>query len=124
MARKAALVLMDCSTPDVGPYPVVGGQGMRIAVCILMRSLDPGRNEQYAQYNTARKMRAAYATFWQALIEGQNDALIQRNTTIVWETRNDKRQGDQSYPDKAISIEVMMTLMAWCETAWEVAKGQ
>jgi hypothetical protein len=31
-----------------------------------------------------------------------------------------KRQGDQSYPDKAISIEVMMPLMARFEAAWEV----
>jgi hypothetical protein len=35
-----------------------------------------------------------------------------------------KRQGDQSYPDKAISIEVMMALMARFDAAWEVAKGQ
>jgi hypothetical protein len=35
-----------------------------------------------------------------------------------------KRPGDQSYPDEAISIEVMMALMARFETALEAAKGK
>jgi hypothetical protein len=138
MAKKAELVLMAPPTPNLGPYPVEDGQGMGIAVCILMRSLDPGRNEQFVQYNTARKMRAAFSNFWQASIEGQSDAIVQRNTTKLFTTTcptygpwferfmlgMHKRQGDQSYPDKAISIEVMMALMARFEAAWEVAKGR
>jgi hypothetical protein len=51
-------------------------------VYILMGSLDPERNEQYVQYNTARKMRAVHADFWQASIEGQNDAVVQSNTNL------------------------------------------
>ena len=138
MARKAALVGMACPTPDLGPYPVVDEQGMGIAVLILMRSLDPGRNEEFVQYNTARKMRAAFANFWQASVEGQNEAVVQRNTTKLVSTNcptygpwferfmlgMHKRQGDQSYPDKAISIEVMLALMVRFDAAWEVAKGQ
>jgi hypothetical protein len=34
-----------------------------------------------------------------------------------------KRQGDQSYPDLAISIEVMLALMEKFEGAWELARG-
>jgi hypothetical protein len=134
MAKKAALVLMSPPTPNLGPYPVEDVQGMGIAVCVLLRSI----NEQFVQYNTARKMRAAFSNFWQASIEGQRAAIVQRNTTKMFSTTcptngrwferfalgMHKRQGDQSYPDKAISVEVMMALMERFESAWKVAKGQ
>jgi hypothetical protein len=119
--------------PDLGLYPIVDGQAMRTTVCIPIRSLNPQRDELYVQYNTARKMGAAHANFWQASIEDQNDAMVSRNKTYCptyqpWFERviveMHKRQGDQSYPDEAISIEVMMALMARYETALEVAKDK
>jgi hypothetical protein len=138
MAKKAAIVAMVVPTPHLGPYPVEDFQGMSVAVLILMRSLDPGINETYVQFNTARKMRSAYANFWQASIEGENDAVVQRNTTKLFSTNcpthgpwferfmlgMHKRQGDQSYPDQAISIEVMLALMKRFEKAWVLAKGR
>jgi hypothetical protein len=138
IALKADMVNMAVPTPELGPFPVNDDQGMAMAVCILMRSLDPGINEEYVQYGTARKMRSAYSNFWQASVEGGKHAVVQRNTTKMFMTScptngfwferfmlgMHKRQGDQSYPDLAISIDVMLALMERFERAWEVAKGQ
>jgi hypothetical protein len=138
IAKNSAAVGMDPPTPPLGPRPVADVEGMAIAVCILKRSLDPGKNELFVQYNTGRKMMSAYASFWKASVEGDSDAVVQRNTTKKFSTKcpthgpwferfmlgMHKRQGDQSYPDRAISIEVMLALMERFERAWEVAEGQ
>jgi hypothetical protein len=122
----------------LGPFPVMDVQGMGIACCILMRSLDPGKNQKFVQYGTSRKMRSAFSNFWHASVEGGKHGVVQRDTTKLFETscpthgnwferfmlRMHKHQGDQSYPDLAISIEAMLALMEKLEFAWEAAAGK
>ncbi len=86
MAAKAASVGMTDPSPDLDPYPVENFQGMGIAVCILMKSLDPGRNEKFVQYGSAKKMRSAFANLRQASLEGRKDAVVQRNTSKMFST--------------------------------------
>jgi hypothetical protein len=139
IAEKGELLGFPMKTvfPALGPFPVEDNQGMSMACCILMRSLDPGKNEKFVQYGTSRKMRSAYSNFWQSSVEGGKHAVVQRDTTKLFETScpthgdwferfmlgMHKRQGDQSHPDLAISIEAMLALMIRFELAWEAAAG-
>jgi hypothetical protein len=123
--------------PKSGPFPVKDQQGMRVACTVLLRSLDPGRNEENVQFGTARKARSVFSNMWHASLEGGKNAVIQRDTTKLFETscptnghwferfmlEMHKRQGDKSFPDLAISIEVMLELMRRFENAWDNADG-
>ena len=53
-------------TPPLGPFPLSDTFGMAIAVVLLRRSLDPGRNEEFIQFATARKLRSAFSNAWHA----------------------------------------------------------
>jgi hypothetical protein len=46
-----------------GPYPVEDTWGMFEATCILLRSLDPGRNPKFIQHDTMQKLRGHF-TSW------------------------------------------------------------
>jgi hypothetical protein len=137
--NKARLVGLPLARyfPPLGPFPVEDTQGMRFAVGVLLRSLDPGKNEKYVQYGTSRKMRSAISNFWSSSIEGGKHAVVQRDTTKMFETScpthgewferfmlgMHKRQGDKSYPDLAISIEAMLALMERFDAFWKEARG-
>ena len=41
-------------------------QGMELAVCILIWSLDKGRHQSTLQYKSVRKLRSAYSNVWHA----------------------------------------------------------
>jgi hypothetical protein len=45
-----------------GPYPVEDTWGMFEAACILLRSLDPGRNSKFIQHDTMRKLRGHFSS--------------------------------------------------------------
>jgi hypothetical protein len=46
---------------------------MGMACCILLKSLDPGNNEKYAQYSI----------FWHASVEGGKPAVVKGDTTTA-----------------------------------------
>jgi hypothetical protein len=39
---------------------------MSLAVCILIRSLDPGKTEEFIQFSTARGLRSVYSNIYHA----------------------------------------------------------
>ena len=128
-------IKLDRMLPPMGPWPVRDDQGMAIAVCILLRSLDPGKNEATIQFSTTTKMRTAFANVWRASVNGGDDAVISQNTVKMhhtscpthgeWFTRWSKgmheRMGDLVKPDLAISIAQMLALMENFETRWKDA---
>ena len=55
----------------LGPYPLKDVQGVSVALAMLLKSLDPGRHALYTQYETIRKLRAAYSNAFMASVEAQ-----------------------------------------------------
>ena len=41
-----------CMTPPLGSFPLADSVGMKAALTVLARSLDPGRHEDFVQPNT------------------------------------------------------------------------
>ena len=46
---------------SMGPFPLEDTMGMKLACCLLDRSLHPGNNEERIQFSTMRRMRSAYS---------------------------------------------------------------
>ena len=51
---------------SMGPFPLEDTMGMKLACCLLDRSLDPGNNEERIQFSTMRRMRSAYSNAYAA----------------------------------------------------------
>jgi len=140
MRRKLNLLGcgLDDALPAMGPFEVEDSVGMLVACAMLMRTLDPGRNEETVQYGTASKMRGAYSNWWHASVRGTGRTVGQQGTSKMmitdcpmntdWFGRFMKgmhrRIGDKPLPDLAVSIEVMVCLMDRLEKEWERARSE
>jgi hypothetical protein len=49
-------------TPPMGPYPSTDSVGMKMAIAVLDRSLDPGLYSECVQWDTFRRIRSAGVT--------------------------------------------------------------
>lgn len=137
--KKASSLGMDPDLllPKMGPFPVTDKQGMGLACCVLLRSLDEGKNEDTVQYSTALKMKTSYANMWRASLHGSESSVISRDVTKLftttcpthgeWFERFQKglheRMGDMIKQDLGISIELIHALMSRYEARW-VEAGQ
>ena len=122
----------DAMLPPMGPHPVQDVVGMGLAVCVLQRSLDTGRNEATIQFSTTQKMKTAYANMWRASLKGSEGSVISRDTAKLfvttcpthgdWSERFSKgmheRMGDKVKQDLGITIEQMHALMERYEHRW------
>eukprot|EP00978_Attheya_sp_CCMP212_P047499 scaffold421453_cov67-Attheya_sp.AAC.1 len=61
--------------PPMGHFPLSDDAGMRIAIGILNRSLDPGSHEEYVQWTTFRKTRSVITNVAQAGVGGLTDSI-------------------------------------------------
>ena len=52
---------LDDTLPKMGLFALKDTQGVGIAVCILIRSLDKGRQQSTLQYESVRKLRSTYS---------------------------------------------------------------
>ena len=50
--------------PVMGYFPMIYTQGMRIAVCILLRSLNKDRYQNILQYESVKKVRSVFSNVW------------------------------------------------------------
>ena len=137
MKAKHLKIKLDRVLPPMGPWPLSDDQGMAIAVCILLRSLDAGRNEVTIQFSTTMKMKSAYANMWRASLRGSEGAVLSRNLVKLqqsscpthgeWFERCSRgmheRMGDVVRQDLAISIEQMLELMRSFNLRWDLAEG-
>jgi hypothetical protein len=137
--KKASQLGLDINTllPRMGPLPLTDNQGMGLAVCMLLRSLDAGKNEKTIQFSTTQKMKSSYANVWRASVHGSVGAVVVRDTTKLfhstcpthgeWFERFTKgmheRMGDKVMQDLGMSIELMHELMRRFDTKWEDAGG-
>lgn len=121
--------------PPMGPFPLADVCGMGVAVVMLLRSRDKGKNKAHVQFDTARRVRSAYSNCYHASAAGLNSAVMAKDTRKLvvtqcatygeWFERfalgMNKRMGDQPHQDLAISIEVMLELMELTDRDWEQA---
>jgi hypothetical protein len=127
----------DVLLPPMGPFPIHDEIGMGLAVCILQRSLDVGRNEATIQFSTTQKMKAAYSNMWRASTRGCEGAVLSRDTTKLFHTTcpthgdwferftkgMHERMGDKVRQDLGITIDQMHALMKRYDDRWLLAQG-
>jgi hypothetical protein len=118
--------------PAMGPFAVRDDCGMGVAVCSLARSMDPGKNEQFVQFSTVRRLRSCYSNMWHASLQGGLDSVAVRDMTKLiqtscptngaWYERFNlgmhSRMGDMVIQDRALASDVMMELMREFEVDW------
>ena len=88
MSRKAKILGLNPERfyPTMGPLPVKDIDGMAVACCVLMHSLDEGKNEDTVQFKTANFSRTAYGNMWHASAQGGLAAVVVRDTTKMFHT--------------------------------------
>jgi hypothetical protein len=111
---------MPSVTPPMGPFPLKDECGMKAAIAMLDRSLDPGRYADNVQYGTFRKVRSTITNIIQSGVGGLEDSIgayHQRNKIWVMKAETQKfwfsrfmeglhkRVGEIRMPDKILRIE-------------------
>lgn len=135
---KTRLVSLNADTmmPAMGPFPLKDIHGMGLAVALLLRSLDAGKNEETIQFSTTQKMKSSFANLWRVSLEGHQGAVMVRDLTKMfhttcpthgeWFERFSKgmheRMGDKVQQDLGITIEQMHKLMHRYEERWISAR--
>jgi hypothetical protein len=125
-------------TSAMGPFPVADVAGMKLAIALLVRSLDPGRTEKYVQFGTVRSLRSAYSNMYHAsrehlggvsVLTGGSRKLVTTNcpSNGFWFDRfmlgYYKRVGQMLVQDLAISIEVILAVQNYLEEQWNLARS-
>lgn len=134
IATKLEVVGVDSKLvlPPMGPHPLEDTWGMGIAVAMLLRSLDPGENEDTIQWGTVRKLRSSFSNVWRASVKGPRESVLQLDTVKMYITSCPtnsywferfangvhRRQGDMVKPDLGLSLEQMVVLMSMFEKEW------
>ena len=65
MAKYARALGID-PFPEMGPFPLGDHLGMKEAMMIIMRSMEPGAKNATVQFGTARKPRATLTVLWES----------------------------------------------------------
>jgi hypothetical protein len=107
---------------------------MRVAIGMLIKSLEPGRYSQtYQQFETIRKLRAAYSNLHMSSLEGVNSlrtvggetakmSLTLSPTNSLWFERFSegclKRMGQEVRQDWALPLPVLHALLEVLENEW------
>ncbi len=99
---------------------------------MLMHSLNPGKNDSNIQFGTVRKFRSTISNAFQASTEGQQAAVIAKDTRKVVLTKcptygtwfkkitrgMHKHMGDVVRLDKALSLEIFHEILKLLEEDW------
>jgi hypothetical protein len=122
--------------PPMGPYSVEDTSGMGVAVCILLRSLDPGRTEDTIQFSTARYLRSVFSNVYHASAEHQTGMAVMAQGTAktyvtdcptygYWFSRFmrgvHKRMGEEVRSDYALSVQVLHKILGNLNVRWAEA---
>lgn len=123
--------------PALGPYPVGDSVGFRVAIGMLLKSLEPGRyHKDHQQFETIRKLRAGYSNIYMASLEGATSLrtvggdrakhfLTASPTHSTWFERFSagclRRMGQEVRQDWAIPLPAMHALVDLLEKEWAEA---
>mmetsp|Transcript_25276 Transcript_25276/g.62236 ORF Transcript_25276/g.62236 Transcript_25276/m.62236 type:complete len:350 (-) Transcript_25276:812-1861(-) len=119
-----------------GPWGPGDLFGMRLAVTLLIRSMDKGNYTRHVQFETVRKVRSGYSNYVHASVggvgsvfiadEGGATAITNSPSNSLWFRRfmkgMHKRMGDVWIPDRAITIDELKAAFAILEEDWNVMK--
>jgi len=124
--------------PPLGPYPDKDVQGVGVAVAMLVKSTKPGRhNHAYTQFETMRKLCAAYSNMFHASARSNTETLtlgrdVSKSflttcpTQYGWFERFSsgclQRMGQGVKQDLAVSIQLMLAFQAGLESEWQDAQ--
>jgi hypothetical protein len=138
MIRMWGKVGLEPDLPPLGPFPVEDSLGMRVAVAMLMKTLEPGRyHSSYQQFETVRKLRAAYSNVYMASREGvlslrtiggdrAKHHLTFSPTQSAWFERFSqgciRRMGQDLRQDWAIPLPAMLGLQQVLEEEWHTTE--
>lgn len=142
MLKQWRIVGLTPHFPALGPYPVEDSFGVRVAIAMVLKSLEPGRyHAEYQQWETIRKLSAAHANIYGASLEGACSlravggesvnsklTLTRSPTYSLWSTRFKqgclRRMGQDVRQDWAITLAAMNALVGAFERAWRGASEQ
>ncbi len=113
----------------LGPFPVDDNFGMGAAIVMLQLSLQPGRNDKHMQFSSVRKFRSAFSNAYQASVEGQQAAVMAKDTRKLVVTKCPtyedffqrfvrglhKRMGDITRQDKALAQPILKEIFTQLE---------
>jgi hypothetical protein len=70
MVKMGSRVGLTPTFSPLGSYPVVDSFGFSVAIAMVMKSLEPGKYASHQQFETIRKLRAAYSNAFMASLAG------------------------------------------------------
>jgi hypothetical protein len=123
---------MGSITPPMGPFPLDDSVGMKAAIAVLDRSLDPGIYSECVQWGTFRKTRSAVTNISQAGVSGLQDSVGAYERKHIWIstvathqfwfsrfiTGVHLRVGEIRKPDELITIDVLHEIHKILEREW------
>jgi hypothetical protein len=121
--------------PKMGPHPLKDNWGIGLAIIMLHKSLDKGKYRDTVQFETVRKLRAAYSNVWGASEHTMTQGVMARDVMKIfvtncpshclWFERFIKgmhcRMGDERRPDVALSRAVMLLLMEYANMDYDTS---
>lgn len=122
--------------PALGPFPVGDQLGYGVAVAMLLKSLEPGRYDDYQQFETIRKLRSGYHNVYMSSVAGAASLRSvsgekAKQFLNVCPTHSSwfehfaigclRRMGQEVRQDRAISLPLMHALMTLYEKEWLAA---
>jgi hypothetical protein len=119
--------------PPRGPWPIDDIWGMKTATVILQRSLSPGKNASFVQYETIRKTRSHVSNFFHTVPGGMGEMFIASESSVSGMTRSPtnslwfkrfmqgchRRMGDVWCPDRPLTMREALTIQEDLEKDWE-----
>jgi hypothetical protein len=126
---------MPSIAPLMGPLPLDDSVGMKVAIAVLDRSLDPGVYSECVQWGTFRKTRWAISNISQAGVSGLQDLVGAYERKHVWIstvvthqfwfscfiTGIHLRVGEIGKPDELLTIEVVHEIHPVLSREWSQA---
>ena len=118
--------------PPRGPWPVEDIWGMKTAIVILQRSLAPGKNASFVQYETIRKTRSHISNFFHTVPGGMGEMFIASESNVSGMTRSPtnslwfkrfmlgchRRMGDVWCPDRPLTMREALAIQENLEKDW------
>jgi len=118
--------------PDLGPFPLEDSVGMKLAMAMVLKSLDPGINAATVQFDTVRQFRSAFSNAYGAgplqlqvsLFSSAHKKMhgTSSPSDSEWFARfslgMEKRLGRQLRQDLGLSIGVMLEVQRDLESRW------
>jgi len=122
--------------PALGPFPVEDVVGMKLAMVMVLKSLDPGINADTVQFDTVRQFRSAYSNAYGAGVSQMKVTVYSSAhkkmhgtscpSDSVWFGRftlgMEKRLGRQLKQDLGISIGVVLEIQRDLERRWATSR--